>query len=32
MTGVEDGNNPIWPKNYIVGLRNNEGVSTGTST
>lgn len=22
MTGVEDGNNPIWPKNYMVGLRN----------
>lgn len=24
MTGVENGNNPIWPKNYIVGIRNNE--------
>ena len=24
MTMVENGNNPIWPKNYVVGLRNNE--------
>jgi hypothetical protein len=22
MTGVEAGTNPVWPKNYIVGLRN----------
>ena len=24
MTGVETGTNPIWPKNYIVGLRSKE--------
>ena len=26
ITGVENGNNPIWPKNYTVGLRFNEMV------
>ena len=24
VTGKENGNNPIWPKNYTVGLRFNE--------
>lgn len=24
MTGIETGTNPVWPKNYIVGLRNKD--------
>ena len=27
MTGVENGTNPIWPRNYIVGLRENIMIS-----
>ena len=27
MTGVEQGNNPIWPKNYTVGIRNDQRLN-----
>lgn len=27
MTGIENGNNPIWPKNYIVGIRNDNRLN-----
>lgn len=26
MTGIEKGTNPVWPKNYHVGLRNDQNV------
>jgi hypothetical protein len=28
MTGVENGTNPVWPKNYIVGLKNKDNFNS----
>lgn len=28
MTGIDNGTNPVWPKNYIVGLRNKDNFNS----